>query len=105
MSELSIETDTFIAELDAAVEAHLNWTRRIVRCAVLHTAPGDDVLDPLSHTLCRFGAWFRAHRDQFEALDPTGAQRVETVHQAMHDTIRFICTAIMARQPGDAGDL
>jgi len=55
MLEPSSETDTFIAELDAAVEAHMNWTRRIVRCAVLHTAR-DDVLDPLSHTLCRFGA-------------------------------------------------
>lgn len=105
MLEPPVETDSFVAELDAAVEAHMNWTRRIVRCAVLHQAPGDDVLDPLAHTLCRFGAWFMANRAQFEALDPTGAQRVETAHQAMHDAIRVICTAVMARQPGDAGDL
>jgi diguanylate cyclase (GGDEF)-like protein len=105
MLESSSETDTLIAELDAAVEAHMDWTRRIVRCAVLHTAPGDDVLDPLSHTLCRFGGWFMANRQQFEAIDPTGTQRIEAAHQAMHDAIRFICTAIMAKQPGDAGDL
>lgn len=105
MLELSTETDTFIAELDAAVEAHMNWTRRIVRCAVLHTTPGEDVLDPLAHTLCRFGAWFMTNRQQFEALDPAAAQRVETVHQSMHDAIRSICTAIMAGQPGNTDDL
>ena len=105
MPELSVETNTLVAELDAAVDAHMSWTRQIVRCAVLHTAPGDDVLDPLSHTLCRFGAWFSAHRALFDTLDPTAAQRLESVHQAMHDAIRFICSAVMARQPGDAADL
>jgi hypothetical protein len=48
----------------------MNWTRRIIRCAVLHTMPGEDVLDPLAHTLCRFGAWFTENRMQFETLDP-----------------------------------
>jgi hypothetical protein len=52
--------------MDAAVEAHMNWTRRILRCAVLRATPGEDVLDPLAHTLCRFGHWFMANRDHFE---------------------------------------
>jgi diguanylate cyclase (GGDEF)-like protein len=105
MSELPTTTDTFVTELDAAVEAHMGWTRRIVRCAVLHTTPGDDVLDPMAHTLCRFGAWFTANRSQFEALDPAAAQRVETVHRAMHDAIRSICAHVMGGQPGQDGDL
>jgi len=39
MPALPSEADIFIAELDAAVEAHMNWTRRILRCAVLRTGP------------------------------------------------------------------
>jgi len=33
---------------------------------VLRSTPGDDVLDPMAHTLCRFGAWFMANRGEFE---------------------------------------
>ncbi len=105
MSDLPAETDFFIAELDAAVEAHMNWTRRIVRCAVLRSTPGEDVLDPLAHTLCHFGAWFMENRAQFNALEPEAAQRVEAVHQAMHDAIRTICSDVLAGRTGRSEDL
>jgi diguanylate cyclase (GGDEF)-like protein len=100
MTDLPAKTDTFITELDAAVEAHMDWSRRILRCAVLRSAPDKDVLDPLAHTLCRFGVWFMANRDHFEALDAPAARRVEAVHQTMHDAIRSICAHVMAGQPG-----
>lgn len=105
MPALPSEADIFIAELDAAVEAHMNCTRRILRCAVLRTAPGEDVLDPLAHTLCHFGNWFMSSRAEFETLDAQAAQRVEAVHQAMHDAIRSICTRMLAGQPGNHADL
>lgn len=105
MSDLAHATDAFIAELDAAVAAHMDWTRRILRCAVLRTTPGDDVLDPLAHTMCRFGCWFVANRQQFEALDPAATHRIETVHQTMHDAIRSICTHVAIGEAGLHGDL
>jgi len=105
MPELSPETDTFIAELDAAVEAHMNWTRRILRSVVLRTSPGEDVLAPLAHTLCRFGHWFTSNRAHFDSLDTQATQRVEAVHQAMHDAIRAICTDVLAGKPGQTADL
>ena len=105
MSDLPAETDVLVAELDAAVEAHMDWSRRILRCAVLRSTPGDDVLDPMAHTLCRFGAWFTANRGEFEALDAASARRLEAVHQSMHDAIRSLCTQVMAGQPGLNGDL
>jgi len=105
MPDLSLETNTFIAELDAAVEAHMNWTRRILRCAVLRTSPGEDVLAPLAHTLCRFGCWFISHRSHFDAIDAQAAQQVETVHRAMHDAIRSICADVLAGQPGQNANL
>ncbi len=105
MPELSPETDRFIAELDAAVEAHMDWTRRILRCAVLHASPGEDVLAPHAHTLCRFGGWFSANRSHFEALDAAGTQRIDEVHQTMHDAIRDICGNVLARLPGEPSQL
>ena len=105
MPELSAETETLIAELDAAVEAHMNWTRRILRCVVLKNSPGEDVLDPLAHTLCRFGRGFASNRGHFEALDAAAAQRIDVVHQAMHDAIRSICSDVLGGQPGNAAQL
>jgi diguanylate cyclase (GGDEF)-like protein len=100
MPEFSPETDRFIAELDAAVEAHMDWTRRILRCAVLHASPGDDVLAPHAHTLCHFGGWFNSNRSHFQALDADTAARIERVHQAMHDAMRTICDDVLARRAG-----
>ncbi|HQT34246.1 MAG: hypothetical protein ACYC39_09725 [Thiobacillus sp.] len=101
MTDLPAETEPFVAELDAAVEAHMNWTRRILRCAVLHATPGEDVLDPMAHTLCRFGAWFVENRAQFVALDEPAAHRVEVVHQTMHDAIRSLCTQVIGGEMED----
>jgi len=105
MPDLSPETDIFIAELDAAVEAHMDWTRRILRCSVLRTSPGEDVLAPVAHTLCRFGCWFISNRSHFDAIDAQAAQRVEAVHQTMHDAIRSICTNVLAGKPGESANL
>jgi len=105
MPELSPETDHLVDELDAAVEAHMNWTRRILRCVVLRVAPGEDVLAPAAHTLCDFGGWFEANRSHFEVLDGAATLRIEDVHRGMHDAIRTICTDVLAGRPGQAGDL
>lgn len=105
MHEFAHETDVFIAELDAAVEAHLGWVRRILRCAVLRVAPGEDVLAHHAHTLCRFGAWFALKRTYFEMLDPPATRRVEAVHRSMHDAIRSICGSVLSGQPARDNDL
>lgn len=105
MTEFALEIDQFIIELDAAVEAHMDWTRRVLRCTVLQATPGDDVMAPEAHTLCRFGDWFRRHRDHFETLDALSMARIETVHQTMHDAIRAICGNVLAGRPGRMTDL
>jgi len=96
---------TFITSLDAAVEAHMDWTRRVLRCAVLHEPPAEDVLAPLAHTLCHFGRWLVSNRGAFEACDPQNTHRLEDVHQSMHDAIRSICADVQAGRPGHRADL
>lgn len=105
MPEFSARTDHFIEELDAAVEAHMDWTRRILRCVVLRTPPSDDVLAPHAHTLCRFGGWFSANRGHFEAVDAEATLRIERVHQTMHDAIRNLCASVLAAGTGSPGEL
>lgn len=105
MSELSLETDQFISELDAAVESHMHWARRILRCVALRTSPGADVVDPMAHTLCHFGGWFKANRLHFETLDGEATLRIEGVHRATHDAIRSICAEVLAARPWQTSDL
>lgn len=81
------------------------WIRRVLRCAVLHESPGEDVLAPMSHTLCRFGSWFMANKAQFAELNPQNTRRLEAVHQTMHDVIRSICTDMLAGRMGQRTDL
>ncbi len=104
-SDLTINSRSFVAELDAAVEAHLEWTRRILRCVVLQSSPGEDVLDPEAHTLCHFGGWFRTQRELFELMDAPSAARVGTVHQTMHDAIRSIFSTVLAGRKVAKADL
>jgi diguanylate cyclase (GGDEF)-like protein len=105
MPNLSGETRHFIIELDAAVEAHLDWTRRVMRCAVLQASPGDDVLATDAHLLCRFGHWIASQQPQFEKLSTHKTRQIEIVHQAMHDAIRVLCGKILSGQPGTTDEL
>jgi diguanylate cyclase (GGDEF)-like protein len=105
MPDLSPEIDRLITELDVSVEAHMNWTRRVLRFAVLRTPPGEDILAPMAHTLCELGKWYKANLAHFVSIDPVAAHRVERVHQAVHDAIRTICTDMLAGRPGKDADL
>jgi diguanylate cyclase len=99
------EVEQFVAELDAAMQAHLQWNRRVLRCSILRTSPGDDVLTPDAHTLCHFGRWFRQNKGEFQSLDSTRAEALESEHQAMHDAIRSICTRVLQGSPGETPEL
>lgn len=105
MSELPQKKDTFIDEFDAAIEAHMEWTRRILRCAVLRISPGEDVMRPMAHTLCRFGRWFASNIQSLEVIDTGSVRRIEIAHETMHDAIRSICTDVMNGNAGQIADL
>lgn len=88
-----------------AIEAHTKWTHCILRCVLMRTLPGDDVMQPMAHTLCKFGIWFTNNLPNFEAIDARSTHRVLVAHKAMHDSIRAICTDVMSNQLGKLADL
>ena len=102
---LPLQAVEFIRELDAAVEAHQDWSRRILRCAVLGTSPGEDVLQLSAHRICHFGQWFSENRVQLEKLDSRKTDQIEISHQCMHDSIRSLCIDMLENKKGKKSDL
>jgi len=105
MAVFAQHVEQFVAELDAAVESHLDWTRRVLRCAVLKTAPGDDVLARDAHCRCRFGRWIGKYHDRFKVIDEAATARLLAAHEGMHDAVRRLCSTVLTGGTGEAGDL
>ena len=103
MSDTTFSHDVldFIQRLDAAAQAHMDWSRRVLRCAVLHTSPGEDVLAEDAHCRCSFGSWFRQNRERFDALDSVTAKRLDEQHRLMHDAGRNICKTLLEGRVGE----
>ncbi len=99
------DAQDFVQRLDDAAHAHIEWSQRILRCAVLHTSPGDDVLAEDAHARCTFGVWFKSCRDRFDAIDELTAQRLDQQHRLMHDAARNICKNVVEGATGDAAKL
>lgn len=95
----------FVAALDSAQKAHFEWSRRILRCAVLHTRPAEDVMQSKAHQHCQFGQFLTAHQVAFKTINPERAEQLCSAHKQMHDAIRHIAEPISHGVPGNADDL
>lgn len=99
------DVEQFVTELDAAVQAHMEWTRRLLRCGILRETPADDVLQRDAHRLCHFGRWFMSRRPIFAGLDDKRVVALETAHRCMHDATRVLCQCLLEGRPGERADL
>ena len=91
----------FVARLDAAEQAHMAWSHRLLRCSILKISPGDDALADDAHCRCAFGKWFRHSRERFDSLEPLATQRLDEQHRQMHDAARKICKDILSGAAGN----
>lgn len=96
---------TFVAALDDAQQAHFEWSQRILRCAVLHTRPHQDMMQPHAHEICLFGQFLAQHQIAFNTINAARAEQLFDVHKRMHDAIRTIAVPISQGQPGSEADL
>ena len=85
--------ESLIAGIDHGIEAHLAWNQRLLRCALLHESPGEDMLQPDAHRRCLFGQWFLGEKDTLAGFDADVTAALERQHQGMHDAVRALCTA------------
>lgn len=99
------DTQQFVDELDDAAQCHLAWTRRLLRCALLKTAPGGDMLDDEAHRHCPFGLWLQRNRPRFDELDSATVLRLQRRHRQMHDAARRLCRRLLDGGAGNADDV
>lgn len=85
--------ESLIAGIDDGIQAHLAWNQRLMRCALLHESPGDDMLQSDAHRRCIFGRWFLTEREALARLDAAATADVERFHEAMHEAVRALCAA------------
>jgi diguanylate cyclase (GGDEF)-like protein len=97
--------EAMLEGIDRGIEAHLAWNQRLLRCALLHESPGDDMLRPQAHTLCRFGIWFASQRVQLDTFDAPLVQNIAQAHQSMHDAVRRMCEGVLQDQAATLADM
>lgn len=105
MSDQAHRAADAIAELDAAMDVHLDWTRRVLRCALTREPPGEQMLSPDAHERCHFGHWLAKALPELERLDARKARQLVSLHHRMHDAIRVLCGNVLDGRPGDGAAL
>jgi len=102
---ISHEARSFIAELDATEQWHIDWARRVLRCAVLREPPGDEVLAVDASRQCGLWLWLQRHRGELFTLDATAVSDLQSNHEQMHWAARRVCQRILVGEAGDAAEL
>lgn len=87
--------NVLIAGIDQGIEAHLAWNQKLMRCSLLHESPGDEMLRPDAHELCRFGLWFIQVRSELDRFDAPLVQSIADAHQAMHAAVGSMCAKVL----------
>lgn len=101
----TFDFQNFVSALDTAQQAHFQWSRRILRCAVLHTRPQEDMMRENAHHICLFGQFLEQHQIAFYTINAERAEQLFLVHKQMHDAIRTIAIPISQGLPGNEADL
>lgn len=104
-SPAALQLEGLIAGIDDGIQAHLAWNQRLMRCALLHESPGEDMLLPDAHRRCLFGQWFLGERGTLASFDAAVTNELERQHHALHDAVRLMCTASAQGLPAQPKDL
>jgi|GEM_PF-1901795 len=85
----------FIMGLNAVANEHQSWAaialnRRDLRAMPRHDLKRLDCIFNLdAHKICKFGKWFRIHRQTFDYLDEARTRELKSDHYHMHEAARI----------------
>jgi diguanylate cyclase (GGDEF)-like protein len=82
--------------LDEAMQWHLAWSQRLLRCALLGEQPSADMLQGDAHHLCAFGRWFDTVRERLLQLEPECVSALDAAHRSMHSAVRELYLAVQS---------
>ncbi|WP_149028959.1 diguanylate cyclase [Serpentinimonas barnesii] len=94
--------EELLAGIDQGIEAHLSWTHRLMRTALLRESPGDDMLRPNAHHLCQLGRWLDVAHPALARFDSATTQAMLATHQKIHDAVRAMCLALLQHKAATA---
>lgn len=98
------ELEEFVQGIDCGIESHGLWSQMLMRCALLHESPGDEVMQPDAHLRCRFGAWFAGARARLDEFDAVLAQRIALTHQTLHQSVCAMCARALIGEAVQSAD-
>ena len=98
----AIPPEELLLGIDLGIEAHLSWTHRLMRTALLRESPGDDMLRPNAHHLCQLGRWLDLAHPALASFDAATTEAMLATHQKMHDAVRAMCLALLQQQAASA---
>lgn len=81
--------------LDEAMQAHLAWSQRLLRCALLGEPPAEDMLQANAHELCEFGRWFGPVSERLQKIEPVCVHNLGIAHSHMHRAVRELYQAVL----------
>jgi diguanylate cyclase (GGDEF)-like protein len=87
--------------LDEAMQAHLAWSQRLLRCALLHEPPAEDMLQQNAYQLCDFGRWFALVAERLQKLEPDCVRRLDAAHRSMHLAVRELYLAAQGNKKAE----
>jgi hypothetical protein len=85
----------FIIGLNSVANEHQNWVAVALGERDLRAMPRHDLkrLDCIfnldAHKICKFGRWFRTHRQTFDYLDEDRTRELKIDHYHMHEAARI----------------
>ncbi len=88
--------------LDEAMQWHLAWSQRLLRCALLGEAPAEDMLQANAHQLCEFGRWFGPISTRLQQIEPLCVHNLDVAHTNMHRAIRELYLAVLEKRHVDS---
>lgn len=88
--------------LDEAMQWHLAWSQRLLRCALLGEQPAEDMLQTNAHELCEFGRWFVPASERLSKLEPVCVHNLDSAHSNMHRAVRELYLAALEGRQADS---
>jgi len=86
----------WLATLEVACQAHLDWLNRVHHLLLFHRAPDASLLVADAHCHCDFGRWYLSPASR-ELGDLPGLVEMEVAHREMHAAVSVMFAATLER--------
>lgn len=99
------ELNGLLQGIDQGIQDHLAWNQKLIRWALMHERPDEDMLRSDSYQSCQFGRWLVAQRRTLIDFDEAATIAVDQNHQRMHAAVCALCEGAVEQKPAHLTDV